>query len=105
MVINAKKFGESLRDFRRNSNLNQEDIAGIVGCTHSKISRIEQGSSDVTLDYLELNRLIKHFDLSSEALMIRCEFIKRKREPGIATKIIQLFEEIKKEYEGEREVD
>lgn len=103
MNINPKLFGERLEKFRNEKDLKQEDLASIIGTSYSRIGRIERNVSDAEVTFMELHRLITHFDLSPEALMLRCEFIKRKREPGIATKIIKLFDEIKKEYEGEQE--
>lgn len=103
MKISAVEFGHKLEEYRKANNLKQEELAEIVGTNYSRISRIERSIGGATMDYVELNKLIDHFGLSAEALMLRCEFIKKERNSGLATKIIKLMEEIRREYEEEKE--
>ena len=104
MILETKRFGEMLEEFRKHKNLKQEDIAEIVGTTASRISRIERSVADAEMSYIELHRLIKYFALSPKALMLRCEFVEQKNEIGLATKLMRLLDEIKRESEEEREI-
>jgi transcriptional regulator with XRE-family HTH domain len=102
MNITSKLFGERLEEFRKKEDLKQEDVADIIGTNYSKVGRIERNVNDAEMGYMELHRLIKHFDLSPDALILHCEFARKKKSSGLATKIMQLLEEIKNEYEDEK---
>lgn len=48
-----KQLGKMLRDLREDVNCTQKDLAAVVPCNHSRISRIENGESLPTEDQLE----------------------------------------------------
>ena len=48
-----KKFGEKLRELRKQKNLSQEDLAFKSGLHRTYISDIERGSRNVSLKNIE----------------------------------------------------
>ncbi|MYN01553.1 helix-turn-helix domain-containing protein [Pseudoduganella sp. DS3] len=61
-----KSFGERVRQLRRDAGVSQEDFADKCGFARSYMSRIERGTSNLSLDGIE--RLAQAFGLSIEDL-------------------------------------
>jgi len=61
-----KSFGERVRQLRRDAGVSQEDFADKCGFARSYMSRIERGTSNLSLDGIE--RLAQAFGVSIEDL-------------------------------------
>jgi transcriptional regulator with XRE-family HTH domain len=60
-------FGQRLRGFRKASGLHQEELAACVGLPTTAISKIENGTRDVTLAEAQALARILHMDLGTLA--------------------------------------
>ena len=60
-------FGQRLRGFRKASGLHQEELAARVGLPTTAISKIENGTRDVTLAEAQALARVLHMDLSTLA--------------------------------------
>ncbi|MRW86374.1 helix-turn-helix domain-containing protein [Pseudoduganella sp. FT26W] len=61
-----KRFGERVRQLRRDAGVSQEDFADKCGFARSYMSRIERGTSNLSLDGIE--RLAASFGITVEDL-------------------------------------
>jgi transcriptional regulator with XRE-family HTH domain len=61
-----QSFGERARQLRRDAGISQEDFADACGFARSYMSRIERGTSNLSLDGIE--RLAVAFDMTIEEL-------------------------------------
>jgi transcriptional regulator with XRE-family HTH domain len=61
-----KSLGERVRQLRRDAGVSQEDFAERCGFARSYMSRIERGTSNLTLDGIE--RLANAFGIAIEQL-------------------------------------
>jgi transcriptional regulator with XRE-family HTH domain len=61
-----KRFGERVRQLRRDAGVSQEDFADACGFARSYMSRIERGTSNLSLDGME--RLATAFGITVEEL-------------------------------------
>lgn len=52
VVTQRQTVGERIRHARRDANLTQMKLAGLIGVDHRTIHRIEHGTSDPTLGLL-----------------------------------------------------
>jgi transcriptional regulator with XRE-family HTH domain len=62
-----KSLGERVRQLRRESGVSQEDFADACGFARSYMSRIERGTSNLSLDGIE--RLAEAFGISVGELL------------------------------------
>ena len=60
-------FGQRLRGFRKASGLHQEELAAYVGLPTTAISKIENGTRDVTLAEAQALARVLHMDLGTLA--------------------------------------
>ena len=60
-------FGQRLRGFRKTSGLHQEELAARVGLPTTAISKIENGTRDVTLAEAQALARVLHIDLDTLA--------------------------------------
>ena len=60
-------FGQRLREFRKASGLHQEELAAHVGLPTTAISKIENGTRDVTLAEAQALARVLHMDLGTLA--------------------------------------
>src|ERR1043166_20079 len=60
-------FGQRLRGFRKASGLHQEELAARVGLPTTAISKIENGTRDVTLAEAQAFSRVLHMDLGTLA--------------------------------------
>lgn len=66
--INEKKrLGEALREFREGKDLNQEQMASIIGCTGQYISDVERGKYSLSLKKYMI--ICDHFGVSADELL------------------------------------
>jgi len=61
-----KTFGERIKQLRREADISQEDFAMECGFARSYMSRIERGTSNVSLDAIE--RIAAGLQISVESL-------------------------------------
>lgn len=67
MVDIQKKFGERLRELRKQKNLSQEEIALKSGLHRTYVSDVERGSRNVSLRNIE--KLAKALGATAKALL------------------------------------
>src|SRR5262249_19726641 len=60
-------FGQRLRGFRKASGLHQEELAAHIGLPTTAISKIENGTRDVTLAEAQALARVLHMDLGTLA--------------------------------------
>lgn len=59
---NYKIFADCLRDFRLQSKMTQQELASLLGCTQSYISKYEQGQK--RLDIVEIRNICNALGIS-----------------------------------------
>ncbi len=67
MVDIQKKFGDKLRELRKQKGLSQEDLALKSGLHRTYISDIERGSRNLSLKNIE--RIAKALGLATKSLL------------------------------------
>ncbi len=66
--INEKKrLGTLLKEFREGKHMNQEEMAGIIGCTGQYVSDVERGKYSLSLK--KYITLCDHFKISADELL------------------------------------
>ncbi len=66
--MNVKKiFGERIRYLRKKGNLNQKELAELLGLTENAIGMMERGNRGTTIEKLVL--LSKYFQISTDYLL------------------------------------
>ena len=56
-------IGSSIREFRLAKKYSQEDLADLMGISRSTISKIENGSFSISIDYLERFSMCLNFKI------------------------------------------
>ncbi|OGH29774.1 MAG: transcriptional regulator [Candidatus Levybacteria bacterium RIFCSPLOWO2_01_FULL_37_26] len=67
MVDIKKKFGQKLREIRKQKKLSQEDLSFKAGLHRTYISDIERGSRNVSLENIE--KIAKALGVSTKNLL------------------------------------
>lgn len=97
-------IGKDLKDYRKKRGLTQEDLAEIIDCSTSTVSRIENGEiQSCSRAYKTIINLLKDFHETDEELYIHSKEFKKLlyfMENVKGDDVIKKLDELKKEWEG-----
>ena len=65
--MKKSKFGEILRNLRTEKNITQGELAKILGCSQSMLTRWENGECEPTAPYIVA--VAKFFDVSADYIL------------------------------------